>query len=155
MSVPADVARDLQTALYCAAVESQLTDERVAQLERWLTAAQVGSGRRHGEKPTEPGPELTLYEATHFDTAWREPIPEQVAPLIAWYYTLPGCVVGGSLHIVLDDFNVEDTHVRWCSGYASGQGDTCGSELAGLLERMSEADRQRAIDLSHTMPMPS
>lgn len=109
---------------------------------------QVGTGRRHGQRPTEPGPELTLYEATHFDTAWREPTPEQVAPLIAWYYTLPGCSVGGALHVVLDDFNVEDRHVIWASGYASGQGDTCGAELAGLLERMSEADRQRAIDLA-------
>lgn len=46
--------------------------------------------------------------------------PEELAPYtlvllaIAGYYQLPGCGVGGPLHIVLDDLNVEDEHIQWC-----------------------------------------
>lgn len=110
---------------------------------------QIGSGRRHGQRPTEPGPELTLYEATHWHTAWADPQPEDVATLIRWYRTLPGCAAGGSLHIVIEDSNCDDYHVAWCSGYATGIGDTCGSELAGLLDKMGAYERVHAVDLAN------
>lgn len=112
------------------------------------TTKQIGSGRPYWQRPTEPGPELTLYEATHADTSWEHPAPADVAALIRWYRTLPGCEVGGSLHIVIDDGNDEDEYLHWCAGYASGVGDACGSELAGLLLRMNERDRAEAIELA-------
>lgn len=111
---------------------------------------QIGTGRRHGQvPPPDAGMERTLYLATHGDTAWDEPGEVEVARLIRWYCTLPGCSTGGSLHIVLDDFNCDDRHIEWCRGYADGAGDTCGSELAGLLDRMGAWGRVRAIMLAN------
>lgn len=112
----------------------------------------VGSGRRHGEKPA-GGPELDLYRATHGDTAWEDFGPLAVARLIRWYRTLPGCAVGGSLHIVIEDSNCDDHHIEWCAGYAFGQGDTCGAELAGLLGRMDVYDRVCAVMLANGEPV--
>lgn len=103
----------------------------------------IGSGRRHGQRPTGGGPELDLYLAARSSD---DPTPQQVAGFIRWYRTLPGCSNGGSLHIVIEDGNTEDYHVTWCSGYAAGVGDTCGSELAGLLYRLTEHDRDLASD---------
>lgn len=61
-----------------------------------------------------------------------EPV-EEVREAIRRYYALPGYGTGGSLHIVLDDHNLERDHLAWCSGYASGKGDEAGRELARLL----------------------
>lgn len=47
----------------------------------------------------------------------------------------------GSLHVVLDDGNTEDSHVAWCQEYAAEEGDQEGYELAGLLLQMSETQR--------------
>jgi hypothetical protein len=110
---------------------------------------QIGSGRRNFERPANEGPELTLYLATHGDTAWEDPDPSEVAELIKWYRTLPGCSVGGSLHIVIEDNNCDDSHLQWCSGYASGVGDVCGSELAGLLLCMDSYNRVHAVDMAN------
>lgn len=110
--------------------------------------AAPGSGRRHGEVP-QGGVERELYDATHGETAWDEIAALPVARLIRWYRTLPGCEMGGSLHIVLDDLNCDDHHVQWCSGYAGGLGDTCGSELAGLLKQMPVYERVHAVMLAN------
>lgn len=113
----------------------------------------VGSGRKHGERPSEEGPELALYLMTHGANAARvvdsPDVVNDVAELINWYRTLPGCGTGGSLHIAVEDENLEDRHLSWCEGFASAAGDTCGAELAGLLERMSVYDRVHAVDLAN------
>lgn len=47
----------------------------------------------------------------------------------------------GSLHIVLDDFNVHDHHVQHCVEYAEEQGDLEGKALALILLQMSKSQR--------------
>lgn len=55
----------------------------------------------------------------------------------------------GSLHIVLDDENVEDWHVGWCIGYADAKGDEEGSALGYILLDMSESQRRKMANLGY------
>jgi uncharacterized protein (TIGR02996 family) len=61
-------------------------------------------------------------------------IPEYLDRFVA-YLNAHGA--WGSLHIVLDDGNVEDDHVRWCIQYAAEHGDEEGRQLGEVLLRMS------------------
>lgn len=49
----------------------------------------------------------------------------------------------GSLHIVLDDNNIDDSSVEFCAGYAQDDKDTEGEELAEILLKMSKSQRLR------------
>ena len=51
--------------------------------------------------------------------------------------------MGGSLHIVLDDQNVKDSHVQFCVEWARDHDDPLGALLAGLLLRMSKTQRTK------------
>lgn len=48
----------------------------------------------------------------------KRPTCAEVAPLVSRLYSSPGCGAGCCLHIVLDDYNAEDVHVRYCYDYA-------------------------------------
>jgi len=61
--------------------------------------------------------------------------------LIQSYY-MNHCT-GGSLHIVLDDGNWERHHITWCAGYACGQDDDHGNDIANLLLVMSDDQLKR------------
>lgn len=50
-------------------------------------------------------------------------------------------ITWGSLHIVLDDGNVEDSHVEFCRKYAIENGDEEGAYLAGVLAGLSQSQR--------------
>jgi hypothetical protein len=73
-----------------------------------------------------PSNSLSVAEVTDRFRAYREANP-------TW----------GTLHIVLDDGNVRDKHVRSCIESALEQGDTEGHELACLLLGMSTTQRQK------------
>jgi hypothetical protein len=73
--------------------------------------------------------------------AQRKPtIPEILARFLAYYRDNPAW---GSLHIVLDDGNVDDASVRFCEEYATEKGDHEGAELARILMRMSRTQRAK------------
>ncbi len=57
------------------------------------------------------------------------------------YYKLPGNGCGGSLHIVLDDGNLETCHVQFCLDWAEEHGDEKGIELAKALLDLTEDQR--------------
>lgn len=57
---------------------------------------------------------------------------------IACYYQLPGCGAGGPLHIVLDDLNVEDEHIRWCVDNMEVSGESPG-HLAATTKAVADA----------------
>ena len=65
-------------------------------------------------------------------------LPDVLADFIAYYRQQ---LAWGSLHIVLDDGNVEDSSVRFCQHYATQHGDVEGARLAGLLLQMSRTQR--------------
>ncbi len=72
-----------------------------------------------------------------------KPTVPQLLPLVQAYYEKPGNSSGGSLHIVLDDGNTEDHHVRWCLKFAESCGDDDGAKLASLLLQMSRTQRSK------------
>lgn len=49
----------------------------------------------------------------------------------------------GSLHIVLEDWNVKDRSVQVCIEYAEEHGDEEGAELARILLTMSKTQRKK------------
>lgn len=73
----------------------------------------------------------------------NKPNVPQVKPLVRSYYAIDGNGVGGSLHIVLDDHNTDDSSVEWCIEYAAKNGDPCGEALGRVLLRMSKTQREK------------
>lgn len=67
-------------------------------------------------------------------------IPEVIERFRA-YHRKPENGAWGSLHIALEDSNVEDSSVQFCVGYAEERGDTEGAELAKILLKMSRTQR--------------
>lgn len=74
-------------------------------------------------------------------------VPE-VVPLVKVYYGKPGNSVGGNLHLVLEDGNVQDSHVRFCLERAKECGDEDGVKLAEVLLRMSKTQRTKLSCMS-------
>lgn len=60
------------------------------------------------------------------------------------FYAIAGNGVGGNLHIVLDDYNLENSHVRSCIEQARDCGDLAGEMLGWLLLGASKSQRARA-----------
>ena len=73
-------------------------------------------------------------------------IPE-VLPFIKDYYSKDGNGVGGSLHIVLDDGNIDDDSVKYCLGCAKKRGDIDGVKIAETLLLMSKTQRKKICGL--------
>lgn len=76
-------------------------------------------------------------------------IPE-IVEQFARYYQQPQNGAWGSLHVVLDDHNVDDESVEHCQEWATKRGDTEGAELAGLLLRMSQTQRAKLPHIVRT-----
>lgn len=75
-------------------------------------------------------------------TLTRPTVPD-VLPRVQTYYAQAGNGAGGSLHIVLDDFNLEDHSVQFCIEWAEERGDTEGAEIGRLLLQMTRSQRGR------------
>lgn len=85
---------------------------------------------------------------------------EQLRPLVDAYYDMEGNSTGGSLHITLDDGNVEDDDLRFCIGWAeadgpyrselpqhdSGPPDPAGAALARAILRLSVEQRKELVE---------
>lgn len=74
--------------------------------------------------------------------AKKPTIPDVIARF-ADYVEMPGNEVWGSLHVVLDDGNIQDSHVRSCIDLATERNDTEGANLARVLLTMSKTQRAR------------
>ena len=79
----------------------------------------------------------TLAGQIRSDTDW---FPEFMK-LCADYYTTNPC--GGSLHTVLDDGNLTNSSIDWCAGYAWGQKDPQGNQIARLMRWMTHRQRRK------------
>jgi hypothetical protein len=64
-----------------------------------------------------------------------------VLPLVREYYSQWKNGAGGSLHVVLDDGNVDDCFVDGAIGYALSTGDVDGMALGAVLRMMSKTQR--------------
>jgi hypothetical protein len=56
--------------------------------------------------------------------------------------THPAGLVGGNLHVVLDDLNLEDGYIEECIRFAEEEGDTEGAELGRIMLRLSMTQRR-------------
>lgn len=56
---------------------------------------------------------------------------------------------GGPLHIVTDDQNVEDDHLKFCRRYAEAEGDIAGLTLLDMLEKLDPEQRYGVIKQVH------
>jgi hypothetical protein len=72
-----------------------------------------------------------------------KPTVLEVLPLVRAYYEKSDNIVGGNLHLILDDANVEDQHVLFCLGIANERNDDDGVRIAELLLRMSKTQRYK------------
>lgn len=72
-----------------------------------------------------------------------KPTVPEVLPIVKAYYAKPGNGVGGSLHVVLDDGNIETKFVEECREYARQNNDSDGVALADLLLKMSYTQRKK------------
>lgn len=103
-----------------------------------------------GNASVDAGPSDSDPEAAHPSDglADRPIVPDVVAVAVA-YYAIPGNEVGGRLHIVLDDGNVDDSSVEFCRKAAMEVGDKEGERLAELLARMTTTQRQKVYCQVH------
>jgi hypothetical protein len=81
------------------------------------------------------------------DDQCKPTVPE-VLPLVKAFYAKPGNGVGGKLHVVLEDRNVETSHVQFCLDAAKEAGDEDAVALAELLLRMSTTQRRKLCALN-------
>jgi hypothetical protein len=58
------------------------------------------------------------------------------------YYRQPGNLAGGSLHIVLDDGNLDDSDILFCIEYAKKEKDELGVQLGEHLLSLNEDERE-------------
>ena len=79
-----------------------------------------------------------------------KPVIPDVIPLVKDYYALPNNGAGGSLHIVLDDGNVQDSSIIFCLDICKKNNDEKGIKLCNLLLRMSKTQRRKLYMMPHT-----
>jgi hypothetical protein len=61
------------------------------------------------------------------------------------YYAIEGNGVGGNLHIILDDGNIENNHIEYCLELSRQKNDLKGIELCELLLKISKTQRNKLI----------
>lgn len=61
------------------------------------------------------------------------------------YYAMPNNSMGGCLHIVLDDENIKDNHIKFCIETAESKGDKAGVMLGKLLLQASMTQRRKLV----------
>lgn len=77
----------------------------------------------------------------------KKPTVPQVLPVVKEYYMAHAS--GGSLHIVLDDGNVDDDDVEFCVDWADRESDHPGVLLANVLLLMSKTQRRKLHKADH------
>jgi len=71
----------------------------------------------------------------------RKPTLPELRPLVRRFYGLPNNEAAGTLHIVLDDGNIDNDDVTFCIDCAGIIGDGPGVILGKLLLRASKTQR--------------
>jgi predicted phosphodiesterase len=87
------------------------------------------------------GPLLLATRPVQANTETDKPTVPQVLAMVRSYAAIEGNDTGGSLHVVLDDGNVDDSTVRSCIHDARQRGDQPGVKLGEALLQMSRTQR--------------
>lgn len=72
--------------------------------------------------------------------------PEDMADICREFYLLQGNLVGGCLHIVLDDGNWADSNIEFCIDQAKEQGDENAIALGEILLQIFNMEGRLEID---------
>lgn len=72
----------------------------------------------------------------------RPTVPE-VRPIIEAWYRIPGNIVGGSLHVVLEDRNFDDRSIRWNLDRVLKNGDEAAAMICMVLLECSKTQRKK------------
>ena len=62
------------------------------------------------------------------------------------YYNIPGNELGGNLHIVLDDGNIEDGSIDFCLKQAEEKNDPKGIQICKLIFELTYDERQKLYE---------
>ena len=78
-----------------------------------------------------------------------KPEMKNLHEFILCFYELDGCCTGGPLHIVTDDFNIDDNDIMFCLKHCLQEKDLVVSEMGriiceGML-RLSDAERRMLV----------
>jgi hypothetical protein len=76
-----------------------------------------------------------------------KPLVPEVAQKIKAYLSIPGNEIGGNLHLVLQNGNIQDKHVLFCKQQATESGDSMAAELADTLLKMSKTQRLKPCSI--------
>lgn len=68
-----------------------------------------------------------------------------VLPVAKEYVALPQNSVGGSLHIVLEDDNIDNHSVDFCIQWAKDHGDEAGVRLGEMIRRLTITQRKKLV----------
>jgi hypothetical protein len=69
-----------------------------------------------------------------------------ICEFVKYYYDTLGNAAGGTLHIMLDDGNIEKDFIQSCRTFARKEGDSFGIFLCDLLELFSEDELEALYD---------
>ena len=82
-----------------------------------------------------------------------KPTVPDVLPLVNAYVAKKGNGVGGVLHLVLANKNIDNSHIKFCLAQAIEKEDVDGIHLAGILLKMSKTQRLKICNSAVT-PIP-
>lgn len=68
-----------------------------------------------------------------------------IKDLVSEYDSIPENICGGNLHIMLDDFNVDDSSTMSCYEWAKENKDYLGMLICSKLMSIDESERIEAI----------
>lgn len=102
----------------------------------------------------DPDPEATF--VAKLEAAPRPLTEDVIDDLIKAWYAIEDNVVGGSLHVVLDDGNWKREHVEFCRGWAKERGDAPGEAFATALLTLTDEQLRAWLgsDDDHMEPVP-
>jgi hypothetical protein len=66
-----------------------------------------------------------------------------IVPLLKLFRQNPDNIVGGYLHIFLEDGNVHDDHIKFCQEWCIEPGNLLGEAICRLALKMSITQRKR------------
>jgi len=87
--------------------------------------------------------QLNIIKASYVKSSHVKTTVPGLIEMVVTYYNKPGNEVGGNLHIVLDDGNLQDDHIRFCIDQAKTCGDVDGEVLGEALLCASKTQRKR------------
>lgn len=121
--------------------------DKCAATRRAITraTAEIGAGMRPFPTVEEIHQMVGTEAPGDAGTEGAQPSRYLITSMVDAYYAKDGNETGGSLHIVLDDFNFRDSDVKWCREFAAESGDDDGVFLADVLLKLTEEERRMML----------